>query len=449
MHVPLTYSSAGGASRAPLWPLVACLWLLVYATFSPPDELNVSRFGTAPILPPAVLSAIKLLSRAIAIALMGFSLAAVWHYRQRQHVIRAMISIILFAVLGIVSTLWSPLKGVSLTQASTFGLLVLMAMYIAAVWSSDQDTERLVAHLGLALATLSLLLLSVHFVMPHVGSLTREATGILHSTNACAAAGLGVTITVAARVLWNSYWSRWWPLLIPIHVAAMFVGGNRLSLVVTCVVVAAVLAVVARWGRLAIACCAVSAVGTAYLALDPRLALIDDAGRSIGLFATQGQSASELGSLSGRSEMWQKMWDSYLESPIIGHGYFVTSQQGRVYVWYEWGNWTAHNLYLQLLTTTGLVGTTLILGGLGYLLFAMLHGASGRRGVRPTAWFVCIVFGWIFGWALLNESFAGPLQPESLVFAVAVGVAGGVVATSKIRAERKWSAVPPAVAEGA
>ena len=53
-------------------PALLCFWLLPFITFSSPEDWRMSRFGTAPILPPAVLKAIKFLGRVAAIGLMGY-----------------------------------------------------------------------------------------------------------------------------------------------------------------------------------------------------------------------------------------------------------------------------------------------------------------------------------------------------------------------------------------
>ena len=57
-----------------LWPVFLCVWILSSITIAPPEDWKVGRFGTAPVLPLPVMSAIKAGGRPIALSLLGFSL---------------------------------------------------------------------------------------------------------------------------------------------------------------------------------------------------------------------------------------------------------------------------------------------------------------------------------------------------------------------------------------
>ena len=192
-----------------------------------------------------------------------------------------------------------------------------------------------------AFLTISICLLLLHFGSPRSGSLTKNASGIFHSTNAGATASLGIVLIVAARLLWDVSWTRRW--LIPVvlvQLSVLLIAGNRLSIIMAAVTVSLTLAAYASRPALAGAILAMVMIAAGYIVLDPGLRLVEDLGEFVGLAARQGQSGDELSSLSGRSEMWNKMWMSFLDSPFIGHGYFVTTRTGRMYAWYEWGNWT-------------------------------------------------------------------------------------------------------------
>ena len=162
-----------------------------------------------------------------------------------------------------------------------------------------------------------------------------------------------------------------------------------------------------------------------YLIVDPGLTLVDAFLGSSVDFLHRGQSTGELTELSGRSEMWAKMWKSYLDSPIVGHGYFVCSSTGELYVWFTTQNHTAHNAILQSLVTTGLVGFLIFI--LWHIsLFLMLIKTTISKLTSPVnqclvppilLWFVC--------WCLLNSSILGPVRPESVVYAITVGLLVG------------------------
>ena len=119
---------------------------------------------------------------------------------------------------------------------------------------------------------------------------------------------------------------------------------------------------------------------------------------------------------------------SHKESPIKGHGYFVTSETGRLKVWDEWGNWTAHNMFLHCLTTTGVIGAVLFFGS-NSLIFLYFVGAWIKKRL-PTRLFVVLAtfYLWYLVWGLFNSSVLGPLQPESLLFYSLVGIGLGASA---------------------
>ena len=166
---------------------------------------------------------------------------------------------------------------------------------------------------------------------------------------------------------------------------------------------------------------ALAAAVFVYLMIDPGLTWIAAALGGTTNFASRGQSSDELGSFSGRLEMWSVQWASFLQSPWLGHGYFVSSRGGELYVWHTFSNWTAHDLWLQVLVTTGLIGMTAFLW--------IVTNWSGRMlaGLRRTTTLQRFgpTFGWIglwyLGWSSINESIVGPFVPESVAFLLLCG----------------------------
>jgi O-antigen ligase len=163
-------------------------------------------------------------------------------------------------------------------------------------------------------------------------------------------------------------------------------------------------------------------IGTAYLMLDPDFQSVDN---SVG-YLSRDQSSEEIGSFSGRSAMWEMMIESFLESPLIGHGYFVTSAKGESYMWYSSKNWTAHNVCLQALVTTGIVGSTLLLVGLAVPIASFLRSTPSWGAEIKLKPLMMYLLAWYCAWGTLNESFLGPLQPESVILFTAIGVMVGM-----------------------
>lgn len=205
----------------------------------------------------------------------------------------------------------------------------------------------------------------------------------------------------------------------------LVLSANRLSFLVNTIVL---LAVCYRYGSRLIVSLIVSvicSVGAIYILIDPTFSGFALVGSEVLSYASRGQDASQLSALSGRAEMWEVQWKSFLESPMIGHGYFVTSREGQLYVWYNWANYTAHNLVLQVLVTTGVVGFCLFVVSLVYPYTKAANYLRRRDGDPQLGNFLGLAGIWYLGWSLMNESITGPVQPESVVFFVLLGFAIG------------------------
>ncbi|MFH5804242.1 O-antigen ligase family protein [Alienimonas sp. DA493] len=333
-----------------------------------------------------------------------------------------------FAAYAVASAAWSPLRRITLFQAGTLGSLYLTAVAVA-LYAPQANLSRVLRTFAVVLAVISCGLLAARVAAPDLGVMQREGVSLFHATNTAATASLGFILTLAARLGWGWRWAkRLWPLALPLHAAVLGISSNRMALILTALAAAAIVFV--RLGpRWQLTATVVSAVlGTSYLAVDPGLDAVDAVAGSVGEFLSRGQSVGQLRKLSGREEMWTKMWASYLEAPALGHGYFVTSKTGVMHVWYTKGNFTAHNLLLQVLVTCGAVGMALWLTA-----FAAVPALAAFRLLRePRFRSVAALAGllglWVFGWGLTNESFMGPLQPESVLYFFIYGLVVGTAA---------------------
>jgi O-antigen ligase len=406
------------------WPVLLCLFVLMMVTISPPEDFKVSGFGTQSILPPAVLKLSKLVGRGLAIVVLIFCLVKATERPTFWKSFNALLPMFAFAAFGILSVLWSAEKSISLKQSGSFSILMLLAWLIAIYWSGEKDTSYILGFTSIVLVCISLGLIILHFAVPGVGALTRRSSGLFHSTAGGATASLALVTLFSCRVIWGWQWTK--QLIVPgavIHIASMLVGANRLSLALAVVVCGAAFCFGSKLTSVAMAALCAAIVGTLYICLDPGLLVSDGIIEKINEFSVQGQTKHQLGNLSGRAEMWEKIWDSYLQSPWIGHGYFVTSESGRIFVWGEWGNWTAHNLFLQLIVTLGIVGALPFVIGIGSIVFRVF-GKIGSADVSThrLALLLSLMATWYVGWGMLNESFLGPMSPESIMFGVTLGL---------------------------
>lgn len=76
----------------------------------------------------------------------------------------------------------------------------------------------------------------------------------------------------------------------------------------------------------------------------------------ISSYFMRGQSEKTFSSLSGRLNFWEKAWEIYIQSPIIGHGFY--SQRVTL------GTSTVDMTYLQILLNLGVVGLVIMMAAL-------------------------------------------------------------------------------------
>ncbi|MBC8871106.1 MAG: O-antigen ligase family protein [Planctomycetes bacterium] len=412
--------------------LFVCLWLLTIICFSAPGRIGPDSAGSLD-----VIALVKLGTRVGIFLVLLWMLYRYWRLPERGTVIACLAPLALFAGWAVLSTLWSPLKAVSLGQASSLIVLVLLAMNLGLFCRGAEKTSAVLCSLSVALLAFGVVVLIANLAFPEIGGLSREAPGIVHPTTAGSAASLGIVVLVACRLLWGWKWTR--VLLAPgvvVHILLLLIAANRVSLFLTVLLGCALFCVFASRLLVSLFIVVASVAAAVYITSDPGWQLAGSAMGGTTTYVTRGQDA-DLSDLSGRREMWEAMWESYLRSPWIGHGYFVSSRTGEIYVWYRWTNWTAHNLWLQALVSTGLVGAGLLACGLGFPFLRLLGTRRAEPHIGKVLSLVLFVVGWYFVWGLFNASFLGPIEPESVAFFTILGIAIGHIAWVACPAEQR------------
>ncbi|MCG6155269.1 O-antigen ligase family protein [Rubinisphaera margarita] len=334
--------------------------------------------------------------------------------------------LILFIGWAVVSTMWSPLRTISLGQSGSLAILLLMSLAIAMLWKDERDTSFILSFVSLSLLFICAMLLVLRIAVPASGSLQRVGEGLLHATNGAATASLGILILLVARLKWRWLWARL--LFVPglcVYAAVLVFAANRTSLALTFLLSAGLVFVATNrkiWSSGLMLLCGVFVL---YLTVDPGLRLVGSGGEGVEEFLMRGQSLDQLRELSGRNELWTTVWSSFLESPWIGHGYFMTSSTGEIEVWYREGNFPAHNIWLQALATTGVIGALLFVIGL-LTTYGKTNWTLWRASAtRPMALLMTTVGCWYLGWSLTSDSILGPVQPETVVFFTLLGIGLG------------------------
>ena len=403
------------------------IWLNVLVTFNQPGRQDVGLRGIDSV------ALLKVLVRMLSVTVFGWIVFA----RLRTRLMRQIVSIhsvwVLFVGWAILSTAWSPLKSFTLGQAGGQLTLVLLSACVAIRF---EHINRYWLNCLLALFLYCSVFGLGTLMMPDTMAVERSSSdSIVHPTALGAAGSLGVILCVGLCLASKSRSLQYASIAtVPACLIALIVAHNRLALILTLLIGVTLFVVKGKSHLLAIICVAFSGLGAIYILLDPGLVLVEAAlGSSVDFF-NRGQSKLQLTQLSGRAEMWSKMWESYLDSPLIGHGYLVSAKTGKILVWHQETNHTAHNIALQALVSTGIIG--LVLFAIWILKIAQMvwsiwirstnHVQQDLKSSFPE--FSILPFAimvWFLGWTFLNESILGPIRPESVVFAIATGAIAG------------------------
>lgn len=116
------------------------------------------------------------------------------------------------------------------------------------------------------------------------------------------------------------------------------------------------------------------------------------------------ERAATTGKLAGREEIYPAAAAMIAERPVLGWGP-VTNQYelARRIQWYRTESRDVHNLLLELLSATGLVGAAPFLIGLALCLRAAWRARNGAFGVVPLAMLLAVLTGSVSGTWQVSE----------------------------------------------
>lgn len=103
---------------------------------------------------------------------------------------------------------------------------------------------------------------------------------------------------------------------------------------------------------------------------------------------------AESGNLAKREEIFPTAFQLFREKPVLGWGPMANQYElGLRLPEHATARRDTHNLVLEVLTTSGLVGTTFFLMGFGLCGLAAWRARSGPAGILPLAMFVSLLVG--------------------------------------------------------
>ena len=124
------------------------------------------------------------------------------------------------------------------------------------------------------------------------------------------------------------------------------------------------------------------------------------------LMRNRFEDTRETGSMAGREVLFPTLWGMFLEKPWTGWGQ-VNNQFELAQRIAEQNRLTrdSHNLVLEVLTTTGIVGAIPFFIALGLMVSAGWRARHGPHGITPMALLVFSVLGAMSGNPITNKQF--------------------------------------------
>ncbi|MGB7329203.1 MAG: O-antigen ligase family protein [Rubripirellula sp.] len=373
----------------------------------------------------------KLVVLAIACGGGVVAIANVWSSRILKRVFDPLAPFYVFLAWTLISVLWSPLKSVTIAQSGGLMAMLLFATIVAFLSADANRAKQFLQHLNWMFLVSSTVVFVAYLINPEISGLDRGrihsgGDGLIHPTAAGATASLGLLLPVLCHWVGRFPWAG--KLIAPsliIHGAVLVLSNSRTALAMGVVTIGAILFWYSSNRQRATAIFSGAMLAFALLLFDPGFALVSSTADAGTQFVARGQSSEQLKAGSGRGELWEAVWAEYKKSMLIGHGYFVTSETGKLHVWNETHNYTAHNLALQILASTGAIGFLMLAFALVQAFGVSLSLRHGNLFQQQIAVMVVTITIWFLGWSQLGDAFLGPIRPESILFFTMLGIAIG------------------------
>lgn len=434
----LSPPAPGRTGRLEFIMLILACYILAFGTFE-----NFGALGGADRTAPGqlhfdTLAAIKTAARVTAFALAALSFASLARSPRRRYVLTCLRPLFLFSLWGILTALWSPLAPYSLGHALEFFLLTLIAATAALACDRPERFCSLLHHACLIQVLFLVALVALYLADPRSASLLRspleseralfsaseDAMFIKNPAETACVAALAVILAVAMRLLWGWPWTR--RLLLPglaLGGWVLLVTQSRAPISTALVLSALTVAVWCSRRTLAAASLLLCLGLSLYLAADPNLDRIATVTGKAGGYLSRGQSAEELHALDGRMTNWTGVAEALKAHPqaiLIGFGYSMASPTGMMWREGELRRYTGHNILLDVLAGTGLVGLSLFGWGVARLLRLVGKGLKGPDRRLPFLALLALLFALMTG--IFGDSVVGPMDPTSVAIFLILGL---------------------------
>ncbi|MBC7952486.1 MAG: O-antigen ligase family protein [Rhodospirillaceae bacterium] len=270
---------------------------------------------------------------------------------------------LLFICLLFVSALWSPLPSYTMVSALAYALMFLFGLAAAEVLDERRLLYALALGAGLiVLPSLAIAPFAMGLTPPSPGS-TGTADRLRGLTDhPIPLAEIGVLFTFAVAMLWHqarSFGPRLGlAILVVMGAVTVYLTQSRTP---PLAMIAAALAFLAyrRGGGLLLVPTVTLCLGSVFLVESMGGLANVLPGDVLEVFSRSG-SSKEVLTFSGRMDIWSNVIDHISRAPVLGYGHAAGMALFKSFV--RWKITHAHNMYLQSLLYTGVIGFTLLMG---------------------------------------------------------------------------------------
>lgn len=384
-----TKGARGNAELVRSWAfrmIVAYAWISILYTYSPAKREAPQGLGELD-----GLGLFKLVHRMFSLIFVAVMFYGLVRNVRIKSICARLTPLIFFALFAVCSTVWSPFPEKSLGKAMGVAMGVVLAVCAGLVCNQDRRVSDLMKHLAILCFVVTVFNFLAEFNAYGMGALQRyrfrsdlPRDGILMHAGAIGnIAGLSAFLTYANYSFFKQRWSR--KLILPVLGLCglmIFITNSRASTAATILAMGAV-AVVSGGVRAFFLTMFAPMLGVVFL-LGSSGEAFDEVANKVQSYALRGQSLEEVQSLSGRDEKWEMAWDGFNNAIFLGGGYDVVSGYTGLFVNGRWQPLPVHNLYLFVLTGTGLIGMTLLVIGLGFVFLPLVGrvlAGHARRGL--------------------------------------------------------------------
>ena len=264
------------------------------------------------------------------------------------------------------SILWSESRP-NILRAGPVIWSFLLCGIVASQYLDVSEVADLICKLVTFLALLSIVF---QFFFPVQQTIAPGWTGVYGEKNHL---GIGMGVGIIAQLVSPRPWTKWRIAQVGLFATMLALSQSTTSMGFT-LITAVVYGVSKARARLR----PVLTASLAFLVVAPSLLISNFADK---LFMVAGKNKS----FTGRDVIWRLTWDQWMTRPFFGFGFvsFWETQDTLIQQQLGWNPKQAHNGFLEMGVTLGLLGLILVLGVL--ISGALLTRKAWRRGHRMAA----------------------------------------------------------------